>query len=119
MNEIECSLLRMIENDLLMLIKIPLCKILPETFGIKPLSLLGRFRRESDMRGLTVLLLLQACVLAQSDHSYQDQREAWLTKLSGPQLRAAAATKTKRVRGYFYVGGKVNIYFKSGYSGYL
>ena len=40
------------------LIKIPLCKVLPQTFSIKRLSELGRFRRESDMRGLTALTLL-------------------------------------------------------------
>ena len=44
---------------------------LPDTFPIKPLSELGRFRRDSDMRGLTALLFL----LAVADPSCQDQYE--------------------------------------------
>ena len=91
--------------DVLMLIKIPFYKVLPETFPIKRLSELGSFRRESDMRGLTILTLLfiasiVCCGLAMAgaDQSYQDQNEERLTKLPGRLPKLRAHTRTKRVK---------------------
>ena len=72
---------------------------LPDTFPIKPLSELGSFRSESDMRGLTALLIL----LAVAAHSCQDEYEERLAELR-KRVRRSVGGKQKLV--IFRISGR-------------